>query len=94
MVLSPEILAQWEPELEYLLGNAVAADADRRTSEGDSLILIKLNCSDMDRQGKEKVGCCDEQRYKSEKARFKCYLNISHHDMKASLCVKLTPDFN
>ena len=52
MVLSPEMLAQWEPELEYLPGNAVAADADSRMSEGDSLILIELNRFDMSRQGK------------------------------------------
>lgn len=54
MVLSPEMLAQWEPELEYLLGNAVAADADRRRSEGDNLILSKLNRSDMN---KARDGC-------------------------------------
>jgi hypothetical protein len=57
MVLSPEMLAQWEPELEYLLGNAVAADADSRRSEGDSLILIELNRFDMNRQGKGGCYC-------------------------------------
>lgn len=75
MVLSPEMLAQCEPDCP--LGSAVAVDAARRRSEGENLMLSKFNRSD---EVKERNGCYGECRDGSlSNTRLKSRLNTSHH---------------